>query len=751
MSQEQTAPQSPSSNKPRRRSSFIKQWDKTTTVVNVKQKFYTVSTDRYTPAQKATFTKWVNIQLRTIPLDDENASKIPEITAIDQDFRDGKRLIQLLHALHPNDQDLPKPERGKTRHHYVANVTKVLKFLETKLDDSGLAALKAIGPVDIVDGNVKLTLGLLWLMIAKHQQLSQIFEVEEERAGEEEELFGENEYLLKESENTYWPEGSVSSPTLVTSPIWDKFSDPQPSSPKSPYVTHNDLYDRIVLFENQVTQTQEQLQEQQEQLRKQEMMRKHPLYSEKSKDKLNRLLEESDQMFEELIEREETNWQEIQGQSKNEAAQLKRTNIESLPPLKIPAHNTQQSSTSSSSITLEEHQDTKAIEHPSSNISEQNDEFRSQSSSRDSSLTGVTSISSKEISELIGESSKSTTKVIRADKRMSAPLGSLPSRKSVRPQSTRFQTLHKHQRSNSTPPTSNSWLIFWLNMQLVDYGSQLPATVYPIEEFNSMNNGLLLASLIHSHNKDWLPEYSELIKEGTTGDAEDIREKAKIGLSKCFAILEEKMNIPIPKMLVELLIASENSIEGNEEKINAAWSTYVSEIFLTMTGKIKREKPQLSSVHESGESLSEELSQTISPDDKFLEQKTKEIATQTSIRILPPKRRPVIREPSMAPQISIVSALWEWTLSWMLSDNENTDIYDDYYDKSEHRLNNYHEKSSFSGTNDSSSTTNIQTNNHNQMLNEDSRSANKRIDEGSYVSLQLLTSVEQPSLSTYWD
>ncbi|CAG8445776.1 1909_t:CDS:2 [Ambispora gerdemannii] len=708
MSQEQPPPQaSPSPNKPRRRSSFVKQWDKTTSVVNVKQKFYTVSTDKYTPLQKATFTKWVNIQLRSIPLD-ENASKIPDITAIDQDFRDGKRLIQLLHALHPNDQELPKPERGKTRHHYVANVNKVLKFVETKLDDSGLAALKAIGPVDIVDGNVKLTLGLLWLMIAKHQQLSQIFEVAEEGRVEEE-MFsenGSNEYLLNESENASdWPEGSVSSPTLVTSPIWDKFSDLQLSSPKSPYLTQNALYDRIVMFENQVIQNQEQLQEQQEQLRKQEMIRKH------------------------------MNDQEIQEQSNNDVVQLKRANVGSLPPLKIPAHDTQQSPTSLSSLTLEEHQDTKAIEN-SSNIS---DESSSHSSSKDSSLMGMTSISpisSKEVSELIGESS--TTKTSRVNKRMSAPLGSLPSRKSDRPQLSRFQTLHK--RSNSAPSTSTSWLKFWLNMQLVAYGSQLPATVYPIEEFSSMNNGLLLASLIHFRNKDWLPEYSEVIKEGSSDDAEDLREKAKIRLTKCFAILEEKMNIAIPKILVELLIASENFGEGNEEEINAAWSMYISEIFLTMTGKRKfnPEDPQLSNVHEASESISEEPAQIIIPDDKSLEQSTREIATQTSIRILPPKRRPVIREPSMAPQTSIVAALWEWTVSWMLSDNENINIYDDYYEnneyKSEHSLNNSHEKSNFSGTNDSSST-NTQTTKYSRMSSEGPRSTNKR---------------EQPSLYMYW-
>ncbi|RIA90563.1 hypothetical protein C1645_693451, partial [Glomus cerebriforme] len=125
---------------PKRRNSLKKQWDKTTKVVNVKQKFYSTEANKYTALQIATFTKWVNIQF--------------QIKAIDKDFRDGKKLIELLELFYENDvEELPKPERGKTRVHYIQNVNKVIEFLQKKLDDNGLAALKAIGPVDIVDGN----------------------------------------------------------------------------------------------------------------------------------------------------------------------------------------------------------------------------------------------------------------------------------------------------------------------------------------------------------------------------------------------------------------------------------------------------------------------------------------------------------------------------------------------------------------------------------------------------------------------
>src|SRR6185369_1631323 len=133
-------------NKPRRHKSFVGQWDKTTKVVNVKQKYYVNEADRYTDVQKATFTRWVNIQLRSIhqydflnsDCDDNSnreslASRLPEIKAIDKDFRDGTRLIELLEVLYEDDSELPKRERsGNTRHHHIANVSKVLDFLKNR-------------------------------------------------------------------------------------------------------------------------------------------------------------------------------------------------------------------------------------------------------------------------------------------------------------------------------------------------------------------------------------------------------------------------------------------------------------------------------------------------------------------------------------------------------------------------------------------------------------------------------------------
>ncbi|OAQ28872.1 hypothetical protein K457DRAFT_55597, partial [Linnemannia elongata AG-77] len=51
------------------------------------------------------------------------------------------------------------------RIHQMANVSKALSFLEKKTDEP----LQSIGNEDIVDGNVKLTLGLIWIIIYRFQ------------------------------------------------------------------------------------------------------------------------------------------------------------------------------------------------------------------------------------------------------------------------------------------------------------------------------------------------------------------------------------------------------------------------------------------------------------------------------------------------------------------------------------------------------------------------------------------------------
>ncbi|KAI2571749.1 ACTN1 isoform 19, partial [Pan troglodytes] len=57
---------------------------------------------------------------------------------------------------------LAKPERGKMRVHKISNVNKALDFIASK----GVK-LVSIGAEEIVDGNVKMTLGMIWTIILR--------------------------------------------------------------------------------------------------------------------------------------------------------------------------------------------------------------------------------------------------------------------------------------------------------------------------------------------------------------------------------------------------------------------------------------------------------------------------------------------------------------------------------------------------------------------------------------------------------
>ncbi|KAF9918328.1 hypothetical protein BX616_009343 [Lobosporangium transversale] len=108
-----------------------------------------------TDTQKTAFMRWVNVHLAT-------TTTYGPMTSIEKDLRDGKRLVGLLEVV---SKEPLKPERGNMRIHQMANVSKALSFLEKKTDEP----LGRIGNEDIVDGNVKLTLGLIWIIIYRFQ------------------------------------------------------------------------------------------------------------------------------------------------------------------------------------------------------------------------------------------------------------------------------------------------------------------------------------------------------------------------------------------------------------------------------------------------------------------------------------------------------------------------------------------------------------------------------------------------------
>ncbi|CAJ0639322.1 5166_t:CDS:2 [Entrophospora sp. SA101] len=396
-------------NKPQRRRSFIGQWDKTTKVVNVKQKYYVNEVDKYTDIQKATFTRWVNIQLRSIHqydfLNSDNnssnpneslANRLPEIKAIDKDFRDGTRLIELLQVLYEGDSELPKCERGgNTRHHHIANVSNVLDFLRNRLDESGLAALQAIGPVDIVDDeveNMNRNSTILEEEEEDHEKIEQInketFSIEQKEGGEEEEKSVDNNI------NNY--------------------------------------------------------------------LGKKPVNNNKNSIRYSRMF---------LNPRQSLNV------------------------------------------------------------------------------------------------------VNNYNKRMSLPA---TANKDFQLPPKRFRTLRLNDSSMSL--SSSSGLLFWLNMQLIDYASVLPSSSYPIEDFTGLNDGVLLSALIHHKNMEWFEDFDLFIKDLPNKDAssttklDEVETAAKERLQKCFNIIEEKLDVKPPKSLVSILIENNNQLSKEQIKSRTEYS-----------------------------------------------------------------------------------------------------------------------------------------------------------------------------------
>ncbi|CAH1792317.1 unnamed protein product [Owenia fusiformis] len=109
--------------------------------------------DERESVQKKTFCKWVNSHLARV------GARIHDLYV---DLRDGRMLIKLLEVL--SGERLPKPTKGKMRIHCLENVDKSLSFLYDQR-----VHLENMGAHDIVDGNPRLTLGLIWTIILRFQ------------------------------------------------------------------------------------------------------------------------------------------------------------------------------------------------------------------------------------------------------------------------------------------------------------------------------------------------------------------------------------------------------------------------------------------------------------------------------------------------------------------------------------------------------------------------------------------------------
>ncbi|XP_043473409.1 filamin-A isoform X2 [Leptopilina heterotoma] len=114
--------------------------------------------DLWVEIQANTFRNWVNEHLKQAG--DAGGGPVLDLA---EDFRDGTRLCALVEVL--TKRRLPRwNPRPANQHHHLENVSTALQAVET----DGVKLVN-IGNVDIVNGNLKLILGLIWSLIVRYQ------------------------------------------------------------------------------------------------------------------------------------------------------------------------------------------------------------------------------------------------------------------------------------------------------------------------------------------------------------------------------------------------------------------------------------------------------------------------------------------------------------------------------------------------------------------------------------------------------
>ncbi|PWN93150.1 hypothetical protein FA10DRAFT_263846 [Acaromyces ingoldii] len=103
--------------------------------------------------QAKTFCKWLNTKLES--------RSIPPMVSLATDLSDGVRLIELMEIM--GDTSLGRfYKQPKMRVQMAENVNKALEFIKSR----GVV-LTNVGAEDIVDGNLKLILGMIWTLILR--------------------------------------------------------------------------------------------------------------------------------------------------------------------------------------------------------------------------------------------------------------------------------------------------------------------------------------------------------------------------------------------------------------------------------------------------------------------------------------------------------------------------------------------------------------------------------------------------------
>ncbi|GLH04451.1 Filamin-A [Gryllus bimaculatus] len=112
--------------------------------------------DLWVEIQANTFRNWVNEHLR--------GAGAPEVRDLATDLRDGTRLCALVEALQRRPIRPPWIRRPANQHQFLENVAAALAAIAA----DGVKLVN-IGNVDIVNGNLKLVLGLIWSLIVRYQ------------------------------------------------------------------------------------------------------------------------------------------------------------------------------------------------------------------------------------------------------------------------------------------------------------------------------------------------------------------------------------------------------------------------------------------------------------------------------------------------------------------------------------------------------------------------------------------------------
>ncbi|GAA5820946.1 hypothetical protein JCM11251_001888 [Rhodosporidiobolus azoricus] len=107
----------------------------------------------YEDVQNRTFCKWLNARLEPHGYE--------AVTDLGKDFSDGTRLIQLVEVL----TELSLGRYNQTPYHRVQKMENAKQALE-RIKEMGVH-LTNIGPEDIVDGNRKLILGMIWSLVLR--------------------------------------------------------------------------------------------------------------------------------------------------------------------------------------------------------------------------------------------------------------------------------------------------------------------------------------------------------------------------------------------------------------------------------------------------------------------------------------------------------------------------------------------------------------------------------------------------------